>query len=474
MNKRPLQPVSGPATSTDPLQPACGAPIPSVNSPPGPLFGHHGPASGGRGRHLRDQSGSVLVVLVIGLTVVATLGAAMSLFSTSSLVLQTGSTDFIRAYYLAEAGGRYAIKQIVDLEYGGGSPPTDAQRTALVASLDDQTFTLADGSTFTLDLTYSDYLYTLTSTGDTTASASRAVIYEINVYRPPGGASGTPIPFTTASPGSSQLDPDDWNTTGSPQVSGDTLLMKGSTPVTVSFDWNNSSSSLPDLLDVWLHSDNLLTYEIQAKFNLTADDVVTGISFRLDTDHDTDPSNDEFYGYSLVDVGSGGTLPSFVDRDGDPVSFSSGAQYLMLWKQEAGVKTVLEMIPAPSALLLGSDFDNPTSLIIRVQEQYQSPGVRENLITAYYADTSYSYGTISWDYSDFSLVQWSGCDSANDCSAAGDCSCIVDTSLTSENFSTRLPDEIGLHALGGTAFSKSEVQDLAIRFNFNAGTPTRY
>ncbi len=414
------------------------------------------------------------MVLVIGITVAATLGAAMGMFSTSSLVSQIGSTDFIRAYYLAEAGGRYAIKQIVALEYGGGSPPTDTERGNLVSSLDGQTFTLADGSTFTIALAYSDYVYTLTSTGNTSATASRVLMYEINVYRPPGGASGTEIPFTTAGPGSNQLDPDDWNTTGAPRVNGDTLVMEGSTTVTASLDWNNPSSSLPDLLDVWQHSDELLTYEIQAKFKLTDDDVVTGISFRLDTDNDSDPSNDEFYGYSLVDVGSGADMPSFVDREGDPETFSPNTQYLILWKQVSGVKTVLERIPAPSALLDGSDFDDPTALIVRVQEQYQTPGVRENLITAYYAGTDYGYGTVSWDYSDFTQVQWSGCDPANDCSSAGDCSCIVDTSLTSEDFSTRLPDEIGLHALGGSGLGKSEIQDLAIRFNFNAGIATRY
>ncbi len=441
MSKRPSRPASGHATS-DPI---------------------------GTG-----EGGAVLVAIIIGITVVATLGTAMTMFYTSSTVSQTGSADFVRAYYLAEAGGRYAIKRIVDLEYGGGAPPSDTERANLVNALDGQTFSLADGTSFAIGLTYNDYLYTLTSTGNASAAASRSIMYEINVYRPPGGASGTPIPFTTA-PGSNQLDPDDWNTVGTHTVADDKLTMKGADPVSASFDWNNSNSSLPDLLDVWQHSDELLTYEIQVKIKMNTNDLVAGISFRLDTNHDADFSNDEFYGYSLLDVGSGTNLPSFVDRDGNPVTFATNTQHLILWKQVAGVKTVLEQIPAPAAILTGANFENPTTLIVRVQEQYDASNNRENLITAYYADAdTYGYGTINWDYSDFELVQWSGCTPTNDCSAAGDCSCIVDSTLTSANFNTRLPDEIGLHAVGGTDYSKAELRDLAIRFNFNAGEPTRY
>ncbi len=425
--------------------------------------------------------GSVLVIIIISMAVVASLGTAMMVFYSSTTVSQTGADDFTRAYYLAEAGGRYGIKQIVDLEYGGSTPPSDTDRTTLVNSLNNKTFTLDDGTQFTLALAYADFLYTLQSTGALAAGAqsssvTREITYEINVYRPPGDAAGVTVLFDSDPNDSKSLNQDNWNTVGDVEVESDTRLeAEGGTDVMVSLDWNNASSTQPDLEEVWSHSDNLLTYEIQIKIDMKTDDLVAGISFRLDTGGDSTITNDEFYGFSLLDKDNGSNLPSFVDRDGNPASFSSNSQYIILWKQVAGVKTVLEKISAPLTILSGYDFASNVGIIIRVQEQYDASGNRENLITAYYVDsTTYPVGTINWDYSDFNKISWTGCDASVDCSAADDCSCIVDSTLTSANFSTNTPDEIGLHVLGGDASDKADLRDFAIRFNFNGGQSTQY
>jgi len=424
----------------------------------------------------KNQQGSILIAVIISISVVASLGAAMSTFLSSSTVTQTGSYDSVRAHSLGEAGGRFAIQQIMEFEYGSGSPYAD--RNALLAALNNQTFTLANGTSFHLVLTYASNKYTLESTGIPRSSVSRKVTYVINVYVPPGGAGGVDIPFDTDPGDNKVLNADNWNTVGDYEVDGGKVKFKGGgADTTISLDWHNASSSHPDLGDIWYNSDKLLTYEVQVKTKTKTDNLISGICFRLDTGvNKTIISDDEFYGLSLLDVGDGTALPAFEDRDGNPVSFSTDTQYIILWKQVGGTKTLLEKFTAPGAILSGGDFENWTGIFIRVQEQYDSGGFRENILRAYYSDANdYSKGTINWDYSDFTQIAWPGCDSSVDCSPTpGDCTCIVDNSLTSANFDINQPDEIGLHVFGGDSTDKAETVDVAIRFNFNAGKPTEY
>ncbi|MEW6428613.1 MAG: hypothetical protein AB1568_11325 [Thermodesulfobacteriota bacterium] len=423
----------------------------------------------------KDQRGSVLVAVIVGMVVVGALGAAMMSFYTSSTAIQAGSADFTTAYYIAEGGARYATDKIVAFEYNNPSK-SDAGRTSLIASLNNQTFTLADGTRFTLALSYAAPVYTLESTGILHSTISRKITYHIDVYQPPGGSEGVPVPFNTSPSDSGVLNPDDWNTAGNYSISSGRLNVSTSSSVMISTDWYNASSSLPNLLEIWLHSDNLLTYEVQAKISTGTDDLVAGISFRLNTQKDANISNDTFYGLSLLDKENGSSLPAFVNRAGGAVSLSNNTQHIILWKQVSGTKTILERITAPAAILNSGNFENYTGLVVRLQEQYDVSGNRVNLIRAYYSDKDvYPSGTLNWNYANFTQIAWTGCDAAVDCSpTVGQCTCIVDTTLTSANFDTIQPDEIGLHTFGGDSNSKANFSDLSLRFNFDGGFPTVY
>lgn len=92
------------------------------------------------------SGGSILINLIIGVTLVAILGAGLFYFTTTATFTELFGNQQARAYYLAEAGGRWAQKLLAEniadpsSFYPGGkknvNPPT--------------TFTLANGDRFIL------------------------------------------------------------------------------------------------------------------------------------------------------------------------------------------------------------------------------------------------------------------------------------------------------------------------------------
>lgn len=421
-----------------------------------------------------NQHGAILIGIIVAVSMVASLGAAMVSLLNTSTVTQIGSLDSTKAYYLAESGGRYAIQIINNQEFG--TPPY-ASRAAMITALNNQTFTMDDGSQFILTLSYAAPNFTLTSTGLPNTTAARKITYVITFYTPPGGSDGVDLPFTNTG---GTLKSTDWNDGGGTDVeSGGRLeLDADGTDAFASLDWTNASSTMPDLADIWTNSDGLLSYEIQVKVDLKNDkDQIGGISFRLDTNSSSDIANHDFYGYSFVyNKSSESYLPSFVDRAGSATTIPTNTPYLIFWKQASGTRTILaqkQLSAISSGFLSSGHLQDWTSLIIRVQEQYDTSGNRENLITAYLADVNdYAIGTIHWDYSDFTLVDW-GCSDAEtyNCTSGPGCTCLVDTTFTSANFSTDQPDEIGLHGLGR---DEIKMRDLAVRFGFDGGVRTEY
>jgi len=79
---------------------------------------------------LRGSAGSVLLVLIITMVILAALSAALlpTLFTTE--MGQVSATQAMKAYYLAEAGGRYTLPRLQDIAVGT------------------HTFKFSDGSTF--------------------------------------------------------------------------------------------------------------------------------------------------------------------------------------------------------------------------------------------------------------------------------------------------------------------------------------
>lgn len=106
------------------------------------------------------QAGAAIVVIIVAMTIVAIMGAAMlSLFSSS-----TFSELFInnkhKAYYLAQAGRNYATMTILNAY--------NSADIAVIAALSGQTFTLSDGNKF--------YLYTNKLSSGITYAESTGIV----------------------------------------------------------------------------------------------------------------------------------------------------------------------------------------------------------------------------------------------------------------------------------------------------------
>ncbi len=90
-----------------------------------------------------DQSGSVLIYIVVVMLIFGFLGAGMVSLFTSSTMMSSGIPNHARdAEYLAEAGMRYAISELRNNGYTKGT----------ISTLNSTTYTLDDAGSFTLNV----------------------------------------------------------------------------------------------------------------------------------------------------------------------------------------------------------------------------------------------------------------------------------------------------------------------------------
>ena len=426
-----------------------------------------------------NQNGSILVGVIITMVVVATLGTAMVTLTTTSTYTQVGAFDAAKAYYLAEAGGSYAVPIIRQEALSGGDPLEPV--TGTIARLNNKTFTMRNGDTFRLALSYLAPNYTLESygvlrQGANTFEATRKVTFVINA----SGAQLVPInPVTFDS--KSDLQNNLSTISGGAKVAGNKLKVdKNLTELGLSWD---GSSTLPDLAEIWADGDGLLGYSIQVKANMNAGikEFVAGLSFRMNS------ATNSSYGFSFVkrsgqDSECGSFIPNaFCAKDSfGNFILEGGAIYIVLWKKVGGSYTLLDYRKAQVADgVIGNtgNLKDWSTLVVRVAERYitnangdyldengqvtsdPAARVRENVITAYVQgedDTdakAYQYQRVTdnctcavadcscaihWAYDKFNPVVWS---------SAG-VGAIVDGSLTSAGFATIRPDEVGIHYIG--------------------------
>ncbi len=414
------------------------------------------------------QGGSILVATIIAMAVVASLGTAIYSFVSTSTLTQIGSMNDTKAYYLAESGGHYAIKRLAAIDSSNSTA-----RNALLAELALAPYLVTNAGQFSLQsFTYAENAgfaeYRFVAKGTPTdASVSRLISYVIKVP----SAAGVTITFDGSG---STLNANNWNVSGDADLDIDDHKVEmndGQGDTQISLDWTNASSTMPNLLDVWNDANGLLTYEVQVKVRLGNDhDVMAGISFRLQTQGDSNIANDSFYGVSYLWCKDGDDLPMFCGS-------ADNRTYIVLWRQAAnGTQTVIGKQRASSVrsgLVSDSELVDWATLVVRVQEQFNpDSGVRENLIYAFAGIPSTSpKGTIHWDYTKYKAVQWNTSFTGIDCSGTAQKSCAADTTFTTANFNSSPRDEIGLHTFGD---EEGEVADLALRFNFNGGQATSY
>ena len=422
---------------------------------------------------LLGQQGSALIATIIAMTVLASLGTAIYSFTSSSARTQIAAMNDSKAYYLAESGGHYGIKRLVDCEQQTGGCTT---RTALLAELAAAPFVVSNAGQFTLQaFTYDGAVspgygkYGYVSTGSPAdLSISRSINYIIKVPT----AAGVNIPFDGSG---TTLNANNWNVSGKSSLdttNKKVTLNDASSPADtqVSLDWSNVNSTLPNLLEVWNEANGLMSYEAQIKVKLgSSHDVMAGLSFRLKTQGDTNIANDSFYGLSYLWCYDGNDLSTFCGSDSSKTS-------IVLWKQASnGARTIIgkQLASTVSSSLVDSDshrLNDWATLVVRVQEQYNpDTAVRENLIYAFAGSPNINpKGTIHWDYTKYSAIQWGATSFTGiDCSG-GLKTFVSDSTFLTTNFDTQPQDEIGLHTIGR---DKGELADLALRFNYNGGKP---
>lgn len=135
------------------------------------------------------QSGSTIFYFIAALVLFGALAGAMTSFFSSSSVGTAVPVCSKGAQFVAEAGIRYSMSQL-----RAAAAVSQAQfNTTLAGLLANPTYTLADGSSFTLSIPCTGSSCTVTATGTcckTSTPTSKAIAYTFTVNWP-GGSGGT-------------------------------------------------------------------------------------------------------------------------------------------------------------------------------------------------------------------------------------------------------------------------------------------
>lgn len=427
---------------------------------------------------LKNGSGSVLIGVIIAIVIIAALGGALVTMTSTSTVSQFGAMDSFRAYYLAESGGRYAIPII---------KKNISTPAALITMLNGKTFQFANGDRFRLTLSYTDPVYTLQSfgilaQGARELNATRKITYRINSS---GGSSDNPFD-TPEDLADNWTDFDDKKVkiVDSKKTDDSPALDMPGKEASIKLKWSGNTG-LPNLAAAWATNGGLLSYGIQIKVkieNAAKEEYMTGLSFRV--------GSDSMYGFSFLKrTDCNQALPS--DAFCSQIPGTDNNLYLVLWKKVGGTYSVIDYRKATSSdNVLETVVENIgkkeevsyyladwSTLVVKIEEEYVLDGSgsrvdlngdgfddRRNLISCYVQGTTgsnpYPRDTIDWDYARYREVGWK----------SGASNPIIDASLTTENFATLLPNEIGLHNYFHDAgASKTFLDDFSMQIEGSGG-----
>ena len=187
--------------------------------------------------NFNKQNGTLLVGIVISITTISILAASALYLTTGSNLGELFSNNHMRAYYLAESGGNFAIPQIKQ------------DHAAATTNLNNKTFILSGGDKFFLSINDTNPTYTLLeSTGITSEGkwfeSRRKITYKINkTYQDTFSNSPNLAPNWTVTAGSASI-----KSVG-PSDKQPALNMKG-TESLISLGWDGNSN-LPDLVAQW-------------------------------------------------------------------------------------------------------------------------------------------------------------------------------------------------------------------------------
>ena len=405
----------------------------------------------------------MLVPLVIGLMVLASLGTALLAMATSARYQRLHTGHSIRAYYLAESGGVF-VRSV---------------RMHDNTLLPSGTFTMANGDLFSVQTTEDNGRIVVTSIGTanpgTHLEAQRRL--HIVISENPGG-DVLPLGFDLDNDG--QFDSEVWSvenvdptirTTG-PSAGQAALDLKGEFGA-IYLDWQDK----PDLnlAQVWAFNGGLLNYDLQVKISpfetgneqAYSKHYLLGLSFRVQAD--TSHSYGLSFFRSLAGTTPGQTPswvaslpPAFHALRGDNI-------HLLIWSRQGPLST-MEIIArrtlAPDDPVIEirnghQELRNYSTLLLQLKEQFNAGGSRENVMRAYIQGLG---GYPLWSSRDDMVwqedtgtfpapIQWENGQSE-----------IRNGLFVTGDFNLLRPDEIGVHVLYDlTGANKKFYDDFAMR-----------
>lgn len=399
-----------------------------------------------------SQRGSILISIIAGTVIIGILGVGIIYFTTTSTFGELFTNRQARAYYVAEAGGQFAIKLLNDNKTN--------------------TSYLPPAGTYKLGPDGADGEFSLTSINDNTdpdlprvkvisvgvvhkgtwLETKKKITYKIPRNNPTAALDGTTSVDFDA--GLNDVASDStWNLveglTSNLTYSDGELLIKSSVKELVAVLAIEPAAI--DFATARTNSGELLSYEVQVKIKLDAEGnkgefFAVGITFRLDT------TRNHAYGVSFFRaIADDKDRPVwFIDNFGTSfTAIRNGNFYIVLWKKDnaTGKYELLDYILATP---YGFSLDSWTTFVVNLREECNpqpvSPqvctGARQNRIKIYTASSSsYPKGTTNWSYADnanFKLVTWQ--------SGRAE---ITDSTWTTgywSSISSPYPEEIGIHA----------------------------
>lgn len=421
-------------------------------------------------RRGQGQRGALLLSLIVGMVVAGLLGAGMIYFTTTSTYGELFANRQARAYYVAEAGGRLAIK--------------------LLNENKSSTTYLPPNGTYKLGVNGSDGEFEMSSTSDNTdpdmprvkvistgivhrgtwLETRKKITFKIPRSNPTAALDGTTDIFFNNGLNNVSTDPT-WGFAEGPNAAlkfdnGELLIQSDTKEL---FTVLAVKPQAIDLVTARANSGGLLSYEVQVKINMNfkddkADYIAMGLNFRLDK------ALNRSYGISFYRaITDENQLPKppkydwFTDRF--KPSFTSapprdGQYYIVLWVQnETDKYTLIDYALLDSSITGGFATKRYNTILLNLREECDSPPgsatgcttTRHNLIQVYLANSSaasqYPKGTINWSYATntavFKRVKWK----------LSNLEIINDSTLTTQDwnsawvpYSSSVPSEVGLHA----------------------------
>ncbi|TFH15359.1 MAG: hypothetical protein E4H02_08025 [Lentisphaerales bacterium] len=393
--------------------------------------------------HKSKKDGFFLISIAIAFVLVTILAFAIVKMTTTSTYNRVLAGNSNRAYCLAESGAEYAVTRFIKdrIDVSGSYQLLDNSGSFVIAGN-----TNSDPIVFTcVGIIHPN----------TALEARRKVTFEL----------GNPGANEYQTSFGDKNDLDDW-TLGDghkADIWKDVLRVQSENKifeVGLSLDWQEIPEL--DLLSSWQNAGQLLNYDVQVKIAALpngnkGDHFMMGISFRLNTDAA------ERYGVSYFFSDPAEETPAWMDYSVFG-NVRTATPQILLWKESSGQFTLLdhrELTESHNVVGPANKVDvylKPWStLLLSLEEVFDQNGNRQNRISVFVQGTDvYGPGSdMIWDQSQFSAAGWAGGNQP-----------ILDSTFTSEDFDTELPEEIGLHSFyDSPANNDMYFDDFGIRVN---------